>query len=77
MGVNPSSLAHRWALVVFPMPGDPVISTARKTFIPSLPGFLKLDFRLDGLRTHRQGVKDGFEQDTTYQSCSHRCNFST
>ena len=32
------------------MPGEPVISTARKTFIPSLPGFLKPDFTLDGLR---------------------------
>lgn len=49
MGVNPSSLAHKCALVVLPIPGDPVISTARKTFIPSLPGFLKLDFKLDGL----------------------------
>ena len=49
IGVNPSSLAHRWALVVLPMPGDPVMSTARKTFIPSFPGFLKPDFRLDDL----------------------------
>lgn len=46
MGVNPASFAHKWALVVFPIPGGPVIMTARKTFIPSLPGFLKFDLRL-------------------------------
>ena len=46
MGVNPASFAHRCALVVFPIPGGPVIMTARNTFIPSLPGFLKSDLRL-------------------------------
>ena len=51
IGVNPSSLAHKCALVVLPIPGDPVISTARKTFIPLFPGFLNPHFTLDGLQT--------------------------
>ena len=51
IGVKPSSLAQRWALVVFPMPGGPVISTARNIFVPFLPGFLKPHLRLCGLPT--------------------------
>src|SRR5882762_3498545 len=49
IGVNPANFAHRCALVVFPIPGGPVIITARKTFRPSLPGFLKPDLRLEDL----------------------------
>lgn len=49
IGVNPSSFATRCALVVFPIPGDPVIMTARNMFMPCFPGFLKPDFRLVGL----------------------------
>lgn len=50
IGVKPSSLAHRCALVVLPMPGGPVIKIAREVFMPFLPGFLKPDFKLDGLQ---------------------------
>ena len=49
IGVNPASLAQRCALVVFPIPGGPVMRTALKTFVPCLPGFLKPDFKLEGL----------------------------
>ena len=49
IGVKPSSLAQRCALVVLPIPGGPVMSTALKIFIPFFPGFLKPDFRLDDL----------------------------
>ena len=49
IGVKPSSFAHKCALVVLPMPGGPVIKTAREVFMPFLPGFLKPDFRLDAL----------------------------
>ncbi len=41
MGVYPASLAHRCALVVLPIPGGPVMRTARLVFIAFLPGFLK------------------------------------
>jgi len=50
IGVNPASFAHRCALVVLPMPGGPVIITPRKLFIPFLPGFLKLAFKLLDLK---------------------------
>lgn len=66
IGVNPSSFAHKCALVVLPMPGGPDMSTARKMFIPLLPGFLKPDVKLDDLhpgvgheRKARGGTKDG------------------
>jgi hypothetical protein len=49
MGVNPSKCAHKCALVVFPIPGDPEIMTARKVFMPCLPGFLKPHFKFAGL----------------------------
>ena len=49
IGVNPSSSAQRCALVVLPMPGGPVINTARDVFMPFLPGFLKPDFKLEDL----------------------------
>jgi hypothetical protein len=48
--VKPSNLAQRCALVVFPIPGEPVIMTARNAFVPFLPGFLNPDFRLTGLQ---------------------------
>lgn len=53
IGVKPSNLAHKCALVVFPMPGGPVINTARNTFMPFFPGFLKSALRLDGLHGPR------------------------
>ena len=56
MGVNPASFAHRCALVVFPMPGGPVIITPRKLFIPFLPGFLKLAFKLSDLEDVVNGL---------------------
>jgi len=46
IGVKPASCAHRWALVVLPIPGGPEISMARYMFVPFFPGFLKLDFKL-------------------------------
>jgi hypothetical protein len=49
IGVKPASFAHMCALVVLPMPGGPVIITPRKLFIPFLPGFLKLAFKLPDL----------------------------
>ena len=48
IGVNPANFAHKCALVVLPIPGGPVIMTARNTPMPSLPGFLKSDLRLAG-----------------------------
>lgn len=51
IGVSPASCAHICALVVFPIPGGPVIITARKTLSPSFPGFLKPDCLLDDLGT--------------------------
>jgi hypothetical protein len=56
IGVNPASFAHRCALVVLPMPGGPVIITPRKLFIPFLPGFLKLAFKLPDLEDVVSGL---------------------
>jgi hypothetical protein len=53
-GVYPAATAHRCAADVFPIPGGPVISTARNTPIASFPGFLKPERRLASLHTTRQ-----------------------
>lgn len=56
IGVNPASFAHRCALLVLPIPGGPVIITPRKLFIPFLPGFLKLAFKLPDLEDVVSGL---------------------
>jgi hypothetical protein len=58
IGVKPSNFAQRCALVVFPIPGEPVIMTARNTFIPYLPGFLNPDFKLEGLHNYKMVIKE-------------------
>lgn len=78
IAVYPANFAQRWALVVLPIPGDPVISTPRYMFMPVLPGFLKPAFKLSGLNYCPD------EHDTitgnrrgNYQSFNHWNSFST